>query len=85
MLPVTLYIHILHTGWMLGLPDLQRLLMRSIIGWLCYIRSKKLTLMVLVGARPTFPARTNFCFYFKNNSIKNIFKKKVFIYIKNPV
>ena len=29
------------------------------------LRPKKITLMVLVGARTTFPARANFFFYFK--------------------
>ena len=51
--------------------------------------------MVLVGARTTFLARTNFFFYLKKkfkkknskkkNSKKKISKQKVFIYIKNPV
>ena len=51
------------------------------------LRPKNLTLMVLVGARTTFPARTNFFFYLKKNQkkIQFFFQKQVFIYIKNPV
>ena len=33
--------------------------------------------MVLVGARTTFPTRTNFFFYLKKKLNKNIFKKKL--------
>ena len=45
------------------------------------VRPNKLTLMVLVGARTTFPSRTNFFFISKKKNSK----KKGFIYIKNPV
>ena len=47
--------------------------------------------MVLVGARTTFSARTNFIFNLKKNAQKQILKKTfvlllhVYIYIKNPV
>ena len=49
------------------------------------LRPKKLTLMVLVGAHTTFPARTNFFLFPKKYSKKNskIFFQKIKIQKKN--
>ena len=48
-------------------------------------------IMVIVGARTTFPSRPHQLFFYFNKKIQKILfqnknsKKKVFIYIKNPV